>query len=179
VPLSQAEIAPQLGMAAAVAVAETLSSLCGLDARLKWPNDVLINGRKIAGVLVEFVASATQAPAGIVGIGVNLQVERFPAALEQAATSARIEGRPLSDLDSFERALRSSLFALTGELDRGDLAAIVRRWRLRDDTAGRRYAVSGKTGVSGLAEGISDSGALRLRIADDRTVEVISATSAE
>jgi BirA family biotin operon repressor/biotin-[acetyl-CoA-carboxylase] ligase len=179
VPLSRTETAAQLGMTAAVAVADALASVCGLEANLKWPNDVLVNDRKIAGVLVEIAAGPPAAYAGIVGIGVNLNMDSLPVELEQTATSARIEGRSVTDVDSIEHAVRTGLFRMTGEMEREGFAGVLSQWRLRDATAGRIYRGSGEPGTSGVAVGVGDTGALCLRLADNRIVEVISATSTE
>jgi BirA family biotin operon repressor/biotin-[acetyl-CoA-carboxylase] ligase len=70
---------PLLSLAAAVAVAETLAEVAGLAPRLKWPNDVLVSGRKIAGILLESRLGAT--PLVVLGIGLNLTQRTFPPGL--------------------------------------------------------------------------------------------------
>jgi len=79
--------AGQLGLVAALAVADALASLADLDPRLKWPNDILLDGRKVGGVLVEIAPPApisplTGAGGAVLGIGVNVNQERFIGAEE-------------------------------------------------------------------------------------------------
>ena len=83
----------------AVAVAEVVSQFDGLDARIKWPNDVRVGGRKLAGVLVE------RGLGTVLGIGLNVNVEEFPGEIRDSATSLQILlGRPL-DRSEIARAL--------------------------------------------------------------------------
>src|SRR6185369_13879593 len=76
---------PLLSLAAGVAVAETLAEATGLSPRLKWPNDVLVDGAKIAGILLESRLGA--APLVVLGIGINLTQTQFPSPLAMRATS--------------------------------------------------------------------------------------------
>ena len=83
----------------AVAVAEVVTRLAGLDARIKWPNDVRVGGRKLAGVLVE------RGQGTVLGIGLNVNVDEFPGEIRDSATSLqRLLGRPL-DRSEVARAL--------------------------------------------------------------------------
>ena len=75
--------AGQLGLVVALAVADALASLDGLDPRLKWPNDILLDGRKVAGILVEISPAAYPGgAAAVLGVGVNVNQERFVGAEE-------------------------------------------------------------------------------------------------
>lgn len=79
---------PLLTLATGLAVKEAVESIVGVQADLKWPNDLLIEGRKAAGILLSFEASAVLA-----GIGINVNHTRFPAELAPLATSLRLAGR--------------------------------------------------------------------------------------
>jgi len=84
-----------LSLTAGVALAEALERAAGLDARLKWPNDVLVGGRKLAGILLESrlgVAPAGGSAVVALGIGVNLTQRTFPVELRDRATSVRLAG---------------------------------------------------------------------------------------
>ena len=177
-PLEDASIAPKIGMAAAVAAAESIEELSGLTTGLKWPNDVLLNGRKVAGVLAETVSSAESRMAALVGIGVNLNVESFPAELEQTATSVRIEGRRSTPLEEFEAILRTKLFERCAEISSRGFASIRERWLNRDQTFGRRYrGVTEGGSIEGTAVSLAESGALVLTLEDGSSYETVSATS--
>ncbi len=177
-PLEDASIAPKIGMAAAVASAESIEELSGLTTGLKWPNDVMLNGRKVAGVLVETASAPETQTVALVGIGVNLNVESFPAELEQTATSVRIEGRRLTPLKEFEAILRLKLFEYSEEICAGGFASIRERWLNRDQTLGRRYrGVTEGGSIEGTAVSLAESGALVLALEDGSSYETVSATS--
>lgn len=159
----------RLAFAAGVAVAETIEATTGLVPGLKWPNDVLLDGRKAAGVLIEAHGSDS-----LVGIGLNVNIESFPPYLADIATSLRIEsGRPWS-LNGIEESLRARLF----ELRQAPWEAILSRWHQYDQTAGRTYlAVIDGAEQLATAVGISDSGALLVQTQEGGIVPVLSATS--
>ncbi|SDI28207.1 biotin--[acetyl-CoA-carboxylase] ligase [Natribacillus halophilus] len=85
--------APQLTLVAAVAVAEALAEVTELSAQIKWPNDIYINDRKVAGVLTEMQAESDRMQMMIVGIGLNInqRKDHFPGDLQEKATSLRME----------------------------------------------------------------------------------------
>lgn len=163
---------PLIGLAACDATARTIEEMTGLRARLKWPNDVLVEGRKVAGLLLEAGPASEAEPAWlVVGIGLNANVapEALPDRPYYPATSLQaVLGRPVDR----GRLLRALLRVLDGdyqELSRGGGAAALGRWRARSETLGRyvRVATAAAT-VEGLAAGVDESGALLIR-ADDGT----------
>ena len=149
-----AALLPRVPLAAALAVAATLERLYGLRPRLKWPNDVLLGGLKVAGVLVEASTEADRLRWYTVGVGINVRGRpRVPGAV----SLERALGRAVS------RA--GILDALCGEMDRrlDDLtaAALAAEWSGSSDTAGRGFEVSTPLGVvRGRALGVDDWGAL-------------------
>src|SRR6266403_3522744 len=92
-PTSPTSAASRITVAASVAVARAIRQNCGLDARIKWPNDVMVNGKKLGGVLTELRAEADEILLAILGIGidVNCQREDFPGELASIATSIELE----------------------------------------------------------------------------------------
>jgi BirA family biotin operon repressor/biotin-[acetyl-CoA-carboxylase] ligase len=145
------ELSETLPLAAAVAVCEALP----VDARIKWPNDVWIDGRKLAGILVE---ARPQQGWAVLGIGLNVTTESFPEELN--ATSLLLEGSALTPED----ALRALLFALDVWLSRPP-ADILAAWRSRDALLGRPVRWS-NGGNEGVAAGVDDSGALIVETVD-------------
>ncbi len=150
----------------AVAVAEVVSEWAGSDAAIKWPNDVRVGGRKLAGILVERGAGAA-----VVGIGVNanLAPADLPDELRGTATSLRIlTGAPV-DRSELARALIRRLDALY-ETSRGDGAAALNDvWRARSEHIGRRVAVSTPAGtVLGRLDDMDLWDGLRLTAPDGR-----------
>jgi BirA family transcriptional regulator, biotin operon repressor / biotin---[acetyl-CoA-carboxylase] ligase len=141
------DVSETLPLAAAVAVCEALP----VEAQIKWPNDVWIEGRKVAGILVE---ARPQEGWAVLGIGLNVTTSDFPAELAPTATSLALAGAPLS----VEDALARLLAALTHWLPRPP-SEVLAAWRSRDALLGRsvRWEDGGREGV---ARGIDPSGAL-------------------
>jgi BirA family biotin operon repressor/biotin-[acetyl-CoA-carboxylase] ligase len=150
---------PQLTLAIAVATAEALVEYCALPVRLKWPNDVEIHGKKVAGILSEAVLGAGVSPVAIIGIGINVNttLEHLPAALHQHVTSlAMASGHPWPRLPLLALLL-AHLERLYEVFQQGDIPSILQRWLHYGPIIGRQvrftYASSGGTGtVVGLAE---------------------------
>jgi BirA family biotin operon repressor/biotin-[acetyl-CoA-carboxylase] ligase len=134
-----------LPLAAAVAVCEALP----VAAAIKWPNDVLVEDRKLAGILVE---GRPQEGWAILGLGLNVTTSRFPAELRETATSLRLEG--------VETTTEDVLAALLGALDawlRRPLDEVLAAWRERDALHGRRIRWAEGEGT---AVGVDDEGSL-------------------
>jgi BirA family transcriptional regulator, biotin operon repressor / biotin---[acetyl-CoA-carboxylase] ligase len=134
-----------LPLAAAVAVADALPA----RATIKWPNDIWIGGRKVAGILVE---GRPQEGWAVLGIGLNVTTEAFPPELAETATSLRLAG--------IDAATDSALASLVDSLDEWLEApdeAVLAAWRERDGLRGERVRWQGGEGT---AAGIDASGAL-------------------
>jgi len=143
-----------LPLAAAVAVCETCEcegSVLGKCA-IKWPNDVWIDRRKAAGILVEGRPQEGWAVVGI-GLNVNVRPEDFPPELRKTATSLAIASDRELALEPLLRALLRRLDSLLGQTEQAILAA----WRERDALRGERVRWAGGEGT---AAGVDDAGAL-------------------
>jgi BirA family biotin operon repressor/biotin-[acetyl-CoA-carboxylase] ligase len=143
---------PLLPLAAAVAVCEACEEEARVACELKWPNDVWIERRKVAGILVE---GRPQEGWAVLGIGLNVAIEEedFPPELRPIATSLLIEDgeRPLDEvLELLLDALRRWLEAPPSD--------VLSAWRERDALKGER--IGWGEGSSGVAAGVDDSGAL-------------------
>lgn len=165
--LSPVEV-PRLTLAAAVAVADAIAATTGLRPGIKWPNDVLLGGRKACGILTELEAEAERVRFVVVGIGVNLNAreEDFPPELRAKATSLAIElGRPV-DRPAFAGALLGALERVYGEMLRGGFPGVRARYESWHVLPGRLVTVDGVPPVEGLVRGIDDEGALIVEAAD-------------
>jgi BirA family biotin operon repressor/biotin-[acetyl-CoA-carboxylase] ligase len=162
------ERAPELTLVASLAVCDALRR-AGLDAGIKWPNDILVKGRKIAGILTELAAEPDQVHWVVVGVGVNVNAceEDFTPELRAQATSVLLErGQPAP------RALflAACLTLLEEWYDRHveeGFEPIREAWMERSVTLGREVLVKldGRE-VTGRAEALDASGALLVRTAD-------------
>ena len=148
---------------AGVAVARAIRQVSGLYPTIKWPNDVMIDGRKVAGILAESALSGSQIQHAIVGIGVNVALD-VSADPEIAATATSLNHASGSEIDCPEllRRILQHLDGLYLDLRRGRSPIV--EWRRWLDTLGQRVAVThhGATDT-GLAEDIDQHGNLLLR----------------
>jgi BirA family transcriptional regulator, biotin operon repressor / biotin---[acetyl-CoA-carboxylase] ligase len=145
---------------------------------LKWPNDLLLNDKKVGGILVELVQTPMLGYVALIGVGINVQVRNFPPELAESATSLWLEGvRECPAMDLAEIMARE-LNQTATVFRREGLAAILRRWRNHDRTPGRRYRLEQNSIViEGTATGIDDAGALILRADEGRLLTTLSASS--
>ena len=154
---------PSLIMLSSLAVVRSIEAVTGLRPQVKWPNDVLVNDRKVCGILIESSMRGNIVDYAIMGIGlnVNLRLSDFPE-IQSMATSLSAElGRDVSRL----RLIRWLLVEVEGlylALQAG--GSIYEEWRDRLVTLGRRVRVkSGETVYEGIAESVAKDGSLLLR----------------
>jgi len=164
-PLAPAQAAV-FTLLAAVAVCRTIRGMYGLDARIKWPNDVLLGGGKTAGILAEMEAEQDRIHFLVLGIGVNLNMtpEMFPAGLLYPATSVSILlGREVGRAD-FARGLLEALDLAYEELLREGAGPVIRAWTELAAHTGKEIRVSTPQGeLTGTFLGIDETGAMLLR----------------
>jgi BirA family biotin operon repressor/biotin-[acetyl-CoA-carboxylase] ligase len=148
-----------LCQAMALGVADCVAELCRAEPRLKWPNDVLLEGRKVAGILVESRIAAGRLAASVVGIGLNVNQSSFPAGVEGATSLACVTGSE-QDLERVLEGLHASLLSRYHEL-RGDAAATRRAYLARLDGLNeeRRFLASGRA-FRGAIRGVDEEGRL-------------------
>ena len=149
---------PKLSLVAALAVAEAIEAVAGLGPRLKWPNDILVNGRKIAGILLE--SRVTAEPVVVVGIGINLEQSAFPPELTATATSVRLESGRTVPREAMLDAALAAFDVWRAALEGQGFPAVRARWLELADTIGR--AVSSEECV-GIATDLDAEGALVVR----------------
>lgn len=161
---------PQLTLLAAVALREAIADVCRVDAGIKWPNDLLVGGRKICGILAE-AATDTDGDLdfAVVGLGLNLAIDAasFPADLRDKATSlATLAGHPIDRLDLVE-AFLDGFDRWTRAWEERGLAAFAATWTRHALDLGRVVRLTdGDEDLCATLLGLADDGALRIR--DDR-----------
>lgn len=166
-PPIDAEAVPLIALVAGLATAEAVAAWAP-QARIKWPNDVLIDGRKTAGILTELYADG-EAPAVIAGIGVNLniRVDELPEELRDKATSVSAATGRVVDRAAFAAALLARLQERYQQFCSGGFAAVRRHWEALSCLNGRHVRISGAgTTQQGTVAGMADDGTLRL-VSDD------------
>jgi BirA family biotin operon repressor/biotin-[acetyl-CoA-carboxylase] ligase len=146
---------------ASAATAECVTSLAGKPAGCKWPNDVVLSGRKIAGILCESSISAAGVAFAVVGIGLNVNQEVFPAGLAARSTSVAIETGRTTDLSRALCSLLGTLEARYAPAGDGWPASVIGEWTKRNVVLGSRVeAVSGSGRIGGIARAVTGAGAL-------------------
>ena len=179
-PKIETKFLPLLTLMAAVAVHETLKDSCGLEPDIKWVNDVLVNGKKISGILAE-VADTEKGLAVILGIGINLRGDNFPAEIADIATAVETETGQTADPDLLLRALTAKL-----DLFYKILQAENGVENIRDEWAKRSSYYSGKDvrvilpqeTLIGTTCGLEENGALRVEQPDGE-IRVVQAGDVE
>lgn len=159
-----------LGLATAVALEEALLAVCGVRAKLKWPNDVLIGGKKVCGILAQAEGGAV-----VVGVGLNVSLteEELPV---PEATSLLLAGASTLDREEIAAAFLGHFAAVYRTWEEQGPASAIERWERNADTLGRQVAVSFPNGrsLTGRAVGIDADGRLRVDSGDGR-VETVAA----
>lgn len=151
---------PRLALAAGLAVAEALERH-GVEAGIKWPNDVWVGNRKIAGILVEAGPDFA-----VVGIGLNINSTGFPDEVAAIATSLRLETSQDHDRGAVLASLVGRFAVRRGQIG-GEFGALLRGLRERCVLTGHQVSLLTPRGpLHGVAEGISDAGELLLRTPD-------------
>ena len=167
--------------AAAVAVAEcvraTLPASCRVE--LKWPNDVLIDGRKTSGINSAVSLEAGRVRFAVLGVGVNVNLEasELPPELREIATSLRIAGGKSLDRVAFGELLLARLEAEIDEVRSGAFAGVLERFRKSFTMAGKRVHVGGPglaREVIGTVQGLDEDGALLVEPRDGPVERVLA-----
>lgn len=166
-PYQPARDFPLYSLATSVALIEAIQRITGLAVQIKWPNDVVLEDKKLAGILLESEVRGDQSPSLVVGVGVNVNIglNDFPPELQKSATSLRMAlGRPVDRAD-----LLIELFNQLVEQYRlvDDKALLIQAVRQHCQTLGRRVRVqTARQEFEGWAEDLQEDGALLIRMGD-------------
>jgi BirA family biotin operon repressor/biotin-[acetyl-CoA-carboxylase] ligase len=173
--------APVLTMMAGISAQTAIQAQTGLSADLKWPNDLIIHGKKVGGILTEMHAEPAQVRFVIVGIGLNVNQEKFPGDLGQTATSLRAEtGKHQSRLELLVRLLRE-FESDYNRLLREGVASVTERFEAASSFArGKRVQVTNGAGTfTGTTAGLGPEGLLQVKRDDGQIVTVIAGDVSE
>jgi BirA family transcriptional regulator, biotin operon repressor / biotin---[acetyl-CoA-carboxylase] ligase len=170
--------APQLTLLTAAAIVQGIEDITGVQPEIKWPNDILINGKKVTGILTELVAEADRINAVIIGIGMNVNQtkEDFPVELQEIATSLLIEkGGKVSRADLIKSIFMNLEKLYLLYLEEG-FFPIKLLWESYAISIGRKITARTLTHtIVGKAQGITDDGVLIIEDELGKTHQVYSA----
>jgi BirA family biotin operon repressor/biotin-[acetyl-CoA-carboxylase] ligase len=156
----------QLTVASAIALRRAIVSETNLQTEIKWPNDILIGGKKVAGILTELNAELDKVRYVILGIGVdvNLDAGEFPAELKKIATSLKIEIGEIISRAELATAILRELDLDYARICAKKFSEIAEEWEENCATIGKNVTVQiGDRKIHGRAESLDDDGALLLR----------------
>lgn len=172
-PRLPGELLPQLSLVCAIAVARGIEQVTGLTARIKWPNDVVVQGKKVCGMLLEMTAKDGGIDSVAAGVGVNVHQRVFPEAFAHTASSLDVLGAARYSRAQIIRAFLRAFEARCGMLERGETGALMDEYRALSATLGSEVRVIGLDGeFTGRAVDMDETGALvvQLPTGERRTV---------
>jgi len=154
----------------AVALSKSIKSVLGLETEVKWPNDITMNGKKVAGVLVDASFQTNSIDYLILGIGINFDIDAKK--LEKRLTKTpnfygidSLRGKenktpPKTLLKEFLLQFEKNLF----QLDKGEKSKIIKEWTKRAAGIGKKITINTSNGkISGISQGIDNDGALKIK----------------
>lgn len=176
--LVKPEIAPgkasMLTLVMALAVAKGIEEACDLSTAIKWPNDILVNGKKVCGILTEMKAEMDYIHGVIIGVGINVNVESFPEELQSMATSLILEkGRKVSRAEVIERVAENFEEYYEKFMETEDLSLLRDLYEERLISKGKAVKVLDPQGeYTGISKGITDTGELVVETQDGKEQQV-------
>ena len=169
--------APGITLMTSVAVADAILSLADISVAIKWPNDILIGGRKLAGILTEMSTRMDSVDYIVVGLGVNVNMaaEDFPVSLRGQATSLLVETGAPSSRVRLVRAFLEHFEKCYDQLSNEGFDPILRRWRTLTNVFGRRVRIEAMgNACSGEVVDVDSDGALIIQDRSGRFQRVLS-----
>lgn len=172
---------PALTLVAGLAARDAIADETGLSPDIRWPNDIMLNGKKVCGILAEMQAELDRVHFAAVGIGINVNQSKMPSGLVGIATSLRMEtGREHSRLELLVKLLRRLDHYYNQFITEG-ASPIARRFsEVSSYGEGKRVRITnGKASFIGITAGVEFSGILRVQREDGRIESIISGTVSE
>ena len=166
----------QLTIAAATALARAIRLRARVTPEIKWPNDILLGGRKVAGILTEMSAELDHVKFANMGIGVsvNLAAADFPPDVRKLATSLKLAAGEAVNRADLAAAILEELDRDYARIRGGQFEAVAEEWRRQCTTIGRNVTISiGSRRVAGRAEALDSDGALLLRTEHEHLERIV------
>jgi BirA family biotin operon repressor/biotin-[acetyl-CoA-carboxylase] ligase len=165
-----------LALMAGVAAQKAVGASTGLAVDIRWPNDLLVNGKKVCGILTEMNAELDRLHAVVLGIGINVNHRQMPRELENTATSLRLEARRTISRVQLLVALLKEIERHYHLLLKEGNRAIIERWAAASSFAcGKRVrVVTGESEMLATTTGIDPNGALHIRRDDGQEESLVA-----
>jgi BirA family biotin operon repressor/biotin-[acetyl-CoA-carboxylase] ligase len=162
-----------LTLAIGLALRDAITPLIAPEAQIKWPNDLYVAGKKLAGVLVESQLQGDRLQAVIVGVGLNVATREFPAEIAARATSLALLGTCSLEPEPLLHDLLAAVAARVDAYQRAGVAGILGELNAADALRGRRVRVDA---LSGIGRGLDEQGRLLLEDESGKIHAVLSGT---
>lgn len=172
-PALAPQSAPVITLGAAVAMAQAVEETTGLRLSIKWPNDLIYQGRKLVGILLEMNGDMDAIESVVVGVGLNVRKGAYPPDLAERAAALEEFAPPPLRRDVLLHYL-GALENVMDAIETGGFAAIAPQYRARSCTLGSQVVVSGSVNLTGIAENLDENGALLVRDAAGTLHRILS-----
>lgn len=166
--------ASMLTLVMAHAVQSAVTEVCGMQAQIKWPNDIVLNGKKVTGILTEMSVQGEYIQHVVIGVGVNVKEQEFVPELEGKATSLEQEsGRQISRAALLEKIMENFEADYALFLKKQNLSLLMEAYNAALVNCGREVRVLDPAGeYTGIAQGINEKGELCVKTADGKLKKV-------
>lgn len=166
-PDIEPEASFRMTLIAAVAVAEAIQTVTNLEAGIKWPNDIVVEGKKVCGILSEMSAEWQKINYLVLGIGINVNQTEFPDDIVQLATSLiKASGEKINRQELLKACVERLFYYEAALYNEGRLNQLLDAYRSKSVTLGKQVRVIGKSERIGQALAIDDKGALQVDFGD-------------
>lgn len=172
-PRLKPEHAPLITLCAAMAMAQAVEETARIDVRIKWPNDLIYQGRKLVGILLEISADPDAIEYVVVGTGLNVRKGAYPPELEGKAAALEDFTQPPLRREVLVHYL-AALENVMARLEKDGFVGIAADYAARSCTLGSQVQVIGSVNLTGTAEAIDETGALLVRTDDGALHRVLS-----
>ncbi|QPC48390.1 biotin--[acetyl-CoA-carboxylase] ligase [Mangrovibacillus cuniculi] len=175
-PTIHPQEAPPITLVVAVAIAQSIEELTGIIPTIKWPNDILVGSKKIAGILTELQSEMDVIHYMIIGTGINVNTEEFPEELKSIASSLLIETGEKQSRVKLAQLIWEKVEKLLDIYEKHGFAPIKLLWESYVQSIGQEIQARTLQGTyQGIMRGITDKGVLELELSNGRIVPIYSA----
>ncbi len=177
-PLLELADLPKITLAAGVALCRAIGSSCSVSPMIKWPNDLLIDGRKCGGILTESYLENARPPLVVLGIGINISTSPsfFPPDLQHKATSLQQHCPTIVNAKKLLVSIIMEVDDVILAMEKGKFHHLLQQWRGYDATKGKKltWLTTGRRPVCGISLGPDEEGRLHIRDDHGQVFEVLS-----
>lgn len=168
--------ASMLTLVAALAVAKGIEEVSGLDTKIKWPNDIVVNGKKVCGILTEMSAELEKIHYVVIGIGINANMTEFPQEIRNKATSIyQQSGKQVNRSQVIAAVMKAMETYYETFLKTTDLSLLLQEYEGKLANKNREVVVLSPTGdYNGISLGIDKTGGLLVQLKDGTVTQVVS-----